>query len=87
MQGCWLDWRRWLLILEPRTVVRWHRLGFRLFWRCRSRVRAGRASLNRQMVSLIHSAAPVGGEFARWGARGPIDRLAASDSCLQAGLP
>lgn len=28
-------------IVEPETVVRWHRAGFRLFWRWKSRQRGG----------------------------------------------
>lgn len=31
-----------LAIVEPETVIRWHRAGFRTFWRWRSRRRAGR---------------------------------------------
>ena len=34
-------WDRWidaLIIVKPETVVRWHRAGFRLYWRFRSRV-------------------------------------------------
>jgi hypothetical protein len=33
-------WSRWadvLVVVKPDTVVRWHRAGFRLFWRWRSR--------------------------------------------------
>ena len=30
------QWRRALLLVEPDTVLRWHREGFRLFWRRRS---------------------------------------------------
>jgi hypothetical protein len=35
-------WSRWsdaLVIVKPDTVVRWHRAGFRLFWRWKSRSR------------------------------------------------
>lgn len=53
LQRCWSDWRRGLLIVQPRTVVAWHRSGFRLFWRWKSRVRYGRPSLEREFVSLI----------------------------------
>src|SRR5215470_16229594 len=28
----WKDWRRALIIVQPETVVSWHRQGFRLFW-------------------------------------------------------
>src|SRR5580765_3151823 len=38
-------WSRWsdvLVIVKPETVIRWHRAGFRLSWRRRSRRPAGR---------------------------------------------
>src|SRR5262245_32164600 len=39
------DWRRHLVVVTPDTVVRWHRRGWRLFWRWRSRARTGRPAL------------------------------------------
>jgi hypothetical protein len=30
-------WRDALLVVKPETILRWHRDGFRLFWRARSR--------------------------------------------------
>ena len=33
----WPDWRRSLYIVQPETVVRWHRRGFRFYWRWKSR--------------------------------------------------
>jgi putative transposase len=36
-----IDWRQLLLVVRPETLVRWHRQGFRLFWRWKSR-RPGR---------------------------------------------
>ncbi len=33
-------WRQALLIVQPETVLRWHRQGFRLFWRWKSRHRS-----------------------------------------------
>src|SRR6266566_2506789 len=27
----WVDWRQLLVIVEPETLIRWHRKGFRLF--------------------------------------------------------
>jgi hypothetical protein len=35
-------WAEVLLIVKPETVVGWHRAGFRLYWRWRSRRRGGR---------------------------------------------
>ncbi len=29
-------------VIEPETVIRWHRMGFRLYWRWKSRSRGGR---------------------------------------------
>jgi putative transposase len=34
------SWRQALLIVQPETVLRWHRQGFRLFWRWKSRPRS-----------------------------------------------
>src|SRR5215510_12436753 len=31
--GRWFDWRQALYIVQPATLTRWHRQGFRLFWR------------------------------------------------------
>src|ERR687883_88614 len=32
----WFDWRQVLTIVQPATFIRWHRQGFRLFWRWKS---------------------------------------------------
>ena len=50
------DWRRLLHFVQPETVVRWHRLGFRLWWRFRSRSR-GRRPINDQLRKLIRQMA------------------------------
>src|SRR5262245_27686279 len=39
------DWRRHLVLVKPETVVRWHRQGWRLFWRWKSGCRLGRPRL------------------------------------------
>ena len=31
------DWRDVLTVVQPDTLIRWHRKGFRLFWKWRSR--------------------------------------------------
>ena len=33
----WFDWRQALAVVQPATVIRWHRQGVRLFWRWQSR--------------------------------------------------
>src|SRR5215207_6097927 len=47
------DWRQHLLIVRPETVIRWHRRGWKLFWRWRSRPHVGRPRLNREVRELI----------------------------------
>ena len=43
-----------LAIVQPATVVRWHREGFKRFWTRRSRAgRVGRPALGRELVGLI----------------------------------
>ncbi len=49
----WSKWNQSLVLVQPRTVVGWHRLGVRLFWRWKSGARAGRPSLDRERVTLI----------------------------------
>lgn len=50
----WGDWRQVLLIVKPETVVRWHRQGFRLYWRWKSSGRrCGRPRTDREVRRLI----------------------------------
>ena len=49
----WADWRAALLIVQPDTVVRWHREGFKLFWRWKSRARPGRPKIEAKIRNLI----------------------------------
>jgi hypothetical protein len=47
-----LAWRQLLLIVKPETLIRWHRQGFRLFWRWKSRT-PGRPAIARNVQRLI----------------------------------
>ena len=42
-----------LVIVKPETVIRWHRAGFRLFWRWKSRTRGGRPMVPLEIRRLI----------------------------------
>jgi hypothetical protein len=56
--------REALAIVQPDTVVRWHRAGFRLFWRWRSRTRPGRPGVPakiRQLIRQMSVANPLWG--------------------------
>ena len=43
---CCARWREHLALVTPDTVVRWHRQGWRVFWRWKSRSRGGRPQLS-----------------------------------------
>src|SRR5216683_6409207 len=61
----WKQWRSALIMVKPETVIGWHRKGFRLYWRWKSRHPAGRPSVSSEVSNLIrkmNSANP------RWGA-------------------
>ena len=47
------DWRRHLMLVQPETVLRWHRQGWRLFWWWRSRRPTGRPRLPQEVRDLI----------------------------------
>jgi putative transposase len=68
-------WRQALLIVQPETLLRWHRAGFRTFWRRTSRPGPGRPPLPAETVALIRRMAD---ENPRWGAeriRGELGKL------------
>jgi hypothetical protein len=47
-------WSEALILVKPETVVAWHRAGFRLFWRFRSRFRRpGRPKISGEIRHLI----------------------------------
>src|SRR5262249_2677307 len=50
----WKDWREVLVIVKPDTVVKWHRQGFKLFWKWKSKSgRAGRPKIDQKILELI----------------------------------
>jgi hypothetical protein len=42
-----------LTIVQPETLVRWHRAGFRCYWRWKSRPRGGRPQIETDLRALI----------------------------------
>src|ERR1700688_1562360 len=42
-----------LAIVKPETVIRWHRAGFRAYWRWKSRPRSGRPTTPLEIRRLI----------------------------------
>jgi len=61
----WPGWRRWLRILKPDTVLRWHRRAFTHYWTWKSRRRPGRPGLAAAIRDLIEQ---MGQANFLWGA-------------------
>jgi putative transposase len=63
----WANWRASLVLVRPATVVAWHRQGFRLYWRWKSRPRLpGRPPIDLELRRLIRRMAR---ENPTWGRR------------------
>ena len=63
-------------IIRPETLVRWHRAGFRRYWRWKSRSRGGRPQIETELRALIRrmsienplwGAPPIHGELLKLG--------------------
>ena len=62
----WSDWRSALAIVQPETVARWHRQGFQLYWRWKSRTgKRGRPCISAEIRELIRR---MSRENLTWGA-------------------
>ena len=60
----WSDWRGAVFIVQPETVLRWHRNGFRRYWRWKSRRRGGRPRVPldvRKLIRQMHRENPLWG--------------------------
>ena len=62
MLSRFFEWRSALVVLRPETMMRWHRAGWRLFWRLKSR--PGRPAIPQQLQALIRRMAS---ENPSWG--------------------
>jgi len=54
-----------LTIIRPETLVRWHRSGFRCYWRLKSRPQGGRPQIDTELRGLIRR---MSVENSLWGA-------------------
>ena len=57
----WRNWHAALHVVQPATVVRWHRQGFKYYWRWKSRGR-GRPKIDPEIRHLIRR---IGHEYVR----------------------
>src|SRR6201998_2844144 len=55
LRTCWSGWSKPLVMVTPRTVVNWHRAGFRLYWNWDSSFRpvGGRKCFSKELRALI----------------------------------
>ena len=67
LRRLWPRWSDLLVIVKPATVVGWHRAGFRLYWRWRSRPRGGHPRMSEEIRDLIRRLAE---ENPDWGLPG-----------------
>ena len=65
LRRVWFRWAEVLVLAKPQTVVGWHRAGFRLLWRWRSRARGGKPKPTAAIRALIRRLAQ---ESPNWGA-------------------
>ena len=67
LRRLWSGWKTPLVLVTPRTMVQWHRAGFRLYWKRLSRARrvGGRKPVSRELRALIFRMAA---ENPTWGA-------------------
>ena len=72
----WFNWRDALTVVRPKTLVAWHRKGFRLFWRWKSE--AGRRPIPVELQHLIRKMAR---ENPSWG-----EERIANELLLKLGL-
>jgi putative transposase len=65
LAGLWPRWKKALVIVKPDTVVRWHREGFRRYWRWISMPGPGRPRISEETRDLILRMATENGWRAR----------------------
>jgi hypothetical protein len=79
-------------VVQPETILRWHRAGFKVFWRWKSRNRAGRPQIDRGLRDLIRAQSTVSKYMVRcqnpplqtWKTflRNHAEAIAAIDMCI-----
>src|SRR6266508_10110 len=65
MTRLWPSLRGAVQVVQTKTILRWHRAGFKMFWRWKSRHKAGRPKIDRGLRDLIRQ---ISRENPLWGA-------------------
>ena len=62
----WPEWKSALIVVKPENVIKWHRRGFKLYWRWKSRPsKVGRPRISKEIRDLISQ---MSRENPTWGA-------------------
>ena len=65
LRRVWSGWKNYLIFVQPAIVVHWHREGWRLLWRWRSRGTTGRPAIALELREVIRR---LSRENRLWGA-------------------
>jgi len=75
LRRLWSHWDRSLVVVKPDTVIAWHRQGFKLLWRRRSRsCKVGRPRIARERINFIRR---MSSDHPEWGEDKIAEELAA----------
>jgi hypothetical protein len=75
LRRLWSGWDRALIIVKPETVIAWHRQGFKVFWRRKSRRGLiGRPPIPRKHIAFIQR---ISNDHPEWGEDKIAEELAA----------
>jgi hypothetical protein len=59
------NWKERIFIVKPNTIIKWHRKGFRIYWKWKSKPKGGIPKLSREVINLIKQMA---NDNQSWGA-------------------
>jgi hypothetical protein len=72
LSKAFVEWRSVLVVVKPETVIHWHKQGFKLFWRHKSRHKNGRPVVSTEMRRLIRK---INAENPHWSPERIHDQL------------
>jgi putative transposase len=75
LRRCWSRWTDVLVLVKPDTVIGWHRAGFRLYWRWRSRPLGGRPKITEEIRVLIRQMAQENQDWGSPKIHGELQKL------------
>jgi len=70
----WPKWKEHLFIVQPQTVIKWHKKGFKYFWRWKSRAKkkVGRPPITKEHIEFIRR---ISKDNPSWGEQKIADEL------------